>query len=201
MAASAPQGQPDEVERRVVAAALELAAAQGWDQVRLSAVAERAGLALPVVGRQFRDVDAIANGWFRAARLRLLGAPWPELAPLPVDRRLAAVMERWLDFFGADRQTAVAIIRAKLHPTHAHHWGPLVFDLSRLVHDFLDVARVPGRGLLRPAQEVALTGITLAMLGDWAADRSPALRTTRQRLRRRLAGAGRLAARRCRIAR
>jgi AcrR family transcriptional regulator len=189
-----PTRVPD-VDATIVAAAVALAADVGWDGVRLHAVADRTGLLLPLVGERFRDVDAIANAWFKAARLHLLGVPWDLIAGQPADLRLAAVMERWLDFFGPDRLTAIDIIRTKLHPSHAHHWVPLVFDLSRLVHDFLDVARVPGRGRLRPAQEVALTAITLAMLRDWAGDSSPDRATTRQRLRRRLQQAGRLAAR------
>ncbi len=101
--------------------------------------------------------------WFNAARLHLLAIAWDSIAGHPIDPRLAAVIERWLDFFGPDRPTALQIIRGKLHPSHAHHWVPFVFDLSRLVHDFLDTARFPGRWRLRSAQEVALTVITLAM--------------------------------------
>ena len=182
-----------DVEAAIVAAAVALAAEHGWEQVRLHAVAERTGLPLPLVGEWFRDVDAIANAWFEAARLHLLAIPWPPIADQPADLRLAAAMERWLDFFGADRQRAIDVIGAKLHPTHPHHWAPLVFDLSRLVHDFLDVARVPGRGMLRPAQEVALTAVSLAMLRDWAQDTSFGEARTRQRLRQRLGHAGRLA--------
>jgi hypothetical protein len=75
---------------------------------------------------------------------------------------------------------------------------PLVFDLSRLVHDFLDVARVKGRRAVRAAQEMALTGITLAMLRDWARDRSPGQETTKGRLRQRLGRVGACASRLCR---
>ncbi len=48
-------------------AALALAEAEGWSEVRLSRVAERTGVPLPEVGQRFRDVDAIANAWFRRA--------------------------------------------------------------------------------------------------------------------------------------
>jgi AcrR family transcriptional regulator len=183
----------DDARAAIVAATLRLAAEQGWQAVRLHAVAERAGLELALVGALFRDVDAIADAWFKAARLHLLALPWGDIRDRPADRRLAAAMRRWLDHFGADRGTAVAMIRAKLHPSHAHHWVPLVFDLSRLVHDFLDVARVPGKGRGRAVQEVALTAITLAMLADWVGDRSPDLATTEKRLSRRLRCTGRLA--------
>ena len=47
---------------------------------------------------------------------------------------------------------------------------------------------------------LALTAITIAMLRDWAGDRSADLASTRRRLRRRLAAAGRLAQLSCRPA-
>jgi AcrR family transcriptional regulator len=200
MAAAGPEQCPDTTTDAIVAAALAIAAAKGWENVRLHGLALRAGIPLAVIGARFRDVDAVANAWFAAARLHLLAQPWEAIGAAAADRRLAVVMERWLDYFGRDRATARAIIRGKCHPSHAHHWVPLVFDLSRLVHDFLDVARVPGRGRLRQAREVALTAITLAMLRDWAKDGHPDLATTRRRLRRRLAAAGRLAQLACRPA-
>ena len=189
---------PDGRGGAIVAAALDLAAEGGWEQVRLSAIAERTGIPLAEIGDRFRDVDAIANAWFAGARRAVLASPSESLAADAADRRLAGVMTAWLDHLQPYRTVAIEIIRTKLHPSHAHHWVPLVFDLSRLVHDFLDVARVPGRPPLRPAQELALTAITLAMLRDWARDQSADAATTKARLRRRLGCAGSLAQRRCR---
>src|SRR3954454_17917361 len=45
-------------------AALALAEAEGWSEVGLSRIAERAGVPLPEVGQRFRDADAIDNAWF-----------------------------------------------------------------------------------------------------------------------------------------
>jgi len=193
MAEAAPK--PGPIEPVVVAAAVAIAREAGFEAVRLTALAERTGVALPVIADRFRDVDAVANAWFKMARQRVMAIPFAAIAAHAADERLARVMESWLAFFGADRKVALEIIRAKLHPSHAHHWVPLVLDLSRLVHDFLDVARVPGQGAFRAAQEVALTAITLAMLQDWAWDQSPDAATTRRRLRRRLACVGCLAER------
>jgi hypothetical protein len=91
------------------------------------------------------------------------------------------------------RGVAGEILRLKLHPSHPHHWVPLVFDLSRLVHDLLDAARVEGAGRRRQAQEIGLTLVVLATLRDWLGDGSPGQRRTKDRLKRRLAVAGRLA--------
>ena len=200
MAADGNGAATPEQDAIIVAAALALAAEDGWDQVRLTALAERTGLPLVLIADRFRDVDAVANAWFGEARRAVFAVPFASIAEHGADVRLAIVMEAWLDHLQPYRTVALDIIWIKLHPTHAHHWVPLVFDLSRLVHDFLDAARVPGRPPLRPAQEVALTGITLAMLADWSCDRSSDAATTKERLRRRLARAGALAERLCREA-
>ena len=179
---------------RVIDVALELAAERGWDQVRFHLLAERTGMPMPEIGAAFRDVDAIADAWFARARLHLLTLPEDVLTDQSLDSRIATACERWLDFLAPHRRVAAEILRGKLWPTHPHHWVPLVFNLSRLVHDMLDTARIPGEGTLRAFQEVGLTFVLLATLGDWARDRSKAQAWTKRRLRRRLARAGRAAA-------
>lgn len=191
--AAARGTQVDALEQRVVDAALTLAAEVGWEQVRLSAIADRAGLALTEIGRHFRDVDAVANAWFVRARLAMLALPAEELAGKPADERIALAFEAWLDALAPQRRVAAEILRHKLYPSHPHHWVPLVFDLSRLVHDLLDVARVPGSSRLRQAQEIGLTVITVLTLSHWLRDDSPGQERSRCRLRARLARAGRLA--------
>jgi hypothetical protein len=181
-------------EDLVIEGALQLAAERGWDQVRFHLLAERTGLGMSEIGAAFRDVDAIANAWFQRARLHLLELPDSALANLSPDARIAVAVERWLDFLAPHRPVAIEILRGKLWPAHLHHWVPLVFDLSRLVHDLLDTARVPGEGALRAAQEVGLTLILLTILVDWGLDRSEAQARTKRRLPHRLAGAGRMAA-------
>ena len=172
-----------------------MASEVGWEQVRLSAVAERTGLGLAEIGRRFRDVDAVANAWFAQARQAMLAVAAEELSARKADERILVVFGRWLDHLAPHREVARQILRYKLHPPHLHHWVPLVFDLSRLVHDILDVARIEGAGRLRQAQEVGLTAIVLLTLPDWLRDDSPGQERSRRRLAQRLARAGRLARR------
>ena len=174
--------------------ALALAEVEGWSEVRLSRVAERTGVPLPEVGQRFRDVDAIANAWFRRARLAMLDVPAGELRGLAADERLARVIGRWLDALTAHRRVTGEMLRAKLYPSHPHHWVPMIFDLSRLVHDFLDAARVEGRGRVRQAQEIGLTLIVLGTLRDWLRDGSPGQERSKARLHRRLRRGGRMLA-------
>jgi AcrR family transcriptional regulator len=185
----------DAIEQRVVDAALALATEVGWQQVRLTAIADRTRLPLAEIGRHFRDVDAIANAWFARARLVMLDLPAEELAGRPTDERIALAFGAWLDSLAPHRRVAAEILRHKLYPSHPHHWVPMIFDLSRLVHDLLDVARVAGSGRLRQAQEIGLTAITLVTVAEWFPDDSPAQERSKRSLRQRLACAGRLARR------
>ena len=192
MAATGRAGA-DAIEQRVVDAALALATEVGWQQVRLTAIADRIRLPLAEIGRHFRDVDAIANAWFARARLVMLDLPAEELAGRPADERVALAFASWLDSLAPHRRIAAEILRHKLYPSHPHHRVPMIFDLSRLVHDLLDVARVPGSGRLRQGQEIGLTAISLITLTEWLRDERPAQEHSKRRLRQRLACAGRFA--------
>ena len=85
------------IEQRVVDAALEFATEVGWEQVRLSTIADRIQLPLAEIGRHFRDLDAIANAWFARARLAMLALPAEELAGRPAGKRIALAFSAWLD--------------------------------------------------------------------------------------------------------
>ena len=104
------------IEQRVVDAALAIAAEVGWEQVRLSTIADRTELPLAEIGRHFRDVDAIANAWFARARLAMLALPAEELAGRPADERIALAFGAWLDSLAPHRRVAAEILRHKLYP-------------------------------------------------------------------------------------
>ena len=78
--AATKRAAAETIEQRVVDAALAIAGEVGWEQVRLSTIADRTELPLAEIGRHFRDVDAIANAWFARARLAMLALPAEELA-------------------------------------------------------------------------------------------------------------------------
>ena len=133
------------------------------------------GAAVAEIGRFFRDVDAIVNAWFARARLTMLALPAEELTGRPADKRIALAFGAWLDSLAPHRRVAAEILRHKLYPSHPHHWVALIFNLSRFVHDLLDVARVLAPARLCQAQEIGLTAITLATLADGLRDDSPAV--------------------------
>lgn len=177
---------------RVLAVALSLAEEFGWDQLRLSEVAEVAGVPPASLAARFPDTNAIADAWFA----RALDAVWstpPELLADPDPAvRLERVMWRWFEALAPHRRLTGTMLASKLWPSHPHHWVPMVFSLSRLVHAFLDVARVPGRGAERALQEIGGTLLTLQTLAVWLRDDSPGQEHARAVLRRSLALGGAL---------
>ncbi|MGH6914375.1 MAG: TetR/AcrR family transcriptional regulator [Geminicoccales bacterium] len=178
------------LEERIVDAALALAEERGWANVRLHDVAARLDVGLDQVGGRFRDLDAIANAWFGRARHALLRTP--DLTGQPPPARLHAAMMRWFDALAPHHKVTGEMLNAKLYPSHPHHWVPMIFDLSRLVHDVLDAARIASTGRQRQLAEVGLTLIFLASLRVWLED----MGRTREFLGRRLDRADRWLSRR-----
>lgn len=177
------------VRDRIVDAALELAEEHGWANVRLYQVAERTGVPLAAIGAEFRDLDALANAWFARALAAVERIPPEALADLPPSERLHFVLMRWFDALAPHREVTGEMLRAKLYASHPQHWVPLIFDLSRLVHWFLDAARIASTGRARQLAEVGLTAIVLGSLRVWLRDDSADGERTRAYLNRRLAQA------------
>jgi AcrR family transcriptional regulator len=175
----------------IVDATLDLAEERGWHDLRLYQVAEREGVGLEQISAHFRDLDAVANAWFARARDSMLQAPDPELPELPPPERLLRVMMRWFEALAPHREVSGEIIREKLWPAHAHHWVPAIFDLSRLMHWFLDAARIASTGRQRALAEIGLTLIFLRTLRIWLGDDTPDRLRTRAHLRKRLEAADR----------
>jgi AcrR family transcriptional regulator len=180
------------VRDRIVDAALELGEERGWSNVRLYLVAERAGVSLATIGAEFRDMDALANAWFARALAMVEQIPPQAMADQPAPERLHLVIMRWFDALAPHRAVAGDMLRAKLYLSHPHHWVPLIFDLSRLVHWFLDAARIASTGRERQMAEIGLTAIFAGSLRIWLRDDSAGSERTRSYLHRRLAAAGRL---------
>jgi AcrR family transcriptional regulator len=176
---------------RIVAAALALAEEQGWANLRLHQVADRLGLSLAVVRAEFRDRDAIADAWFARALDELLSAPASAVAGRPPPERLETVVMSWFDALAPHRSVAREMLREKLYPGHPQHWGPLIADLSRLIHWFLDAARITSTGRERRLAEVGLTALFLATLRSWLRDDSEGQQATRAQLQRGLEAADR----------
>ena len=174
------------IEDRIIDTALELASKRGWPDLNLHHVATHLDLPLGDIRRHFRDLDAVANAWFARAQASMLEISATDTVGIAPPDRLHQAMMRWFDALAPYRNVTGEMLRGKLHASHPHHWVPIIFDLSRLIHWFLDAARIESIGRRRQAAEVGLTLIFLATLRHWLRDRSDAHSGTRARLRRHL---------------
>lgn len=190
---AAPGTDPDPLRDRILDMAVATAAADGgWYDLRLHRVAERLGVPLAAVLARFRNADTIADAWFARALSAMLREPEPGFLFLPPSARVHEVLMRWFDAQAAQRAVVGSMIGAKLHPSHPHHWVPMIFSLSRLIHWVLEAARLDARGLPRQAEEVGLTLLLLRALPLWLQDASPDQQRSRDFLRRNLAWLDRL---------
>ena len=185
-----PEADPT-LAQCILDAALAEAEASGWYDLRLHAIAARADVPLATVLEHYRDADAIADAWFGRALAAMVEGAAPDPAD-PPSARMEKVLMRWFAAQGPHRAVAGAMLRAKLHLSHPHHWVPMVFNLSRLIHWALDAARLDTRGLPRQAEEVGLTLLFLRALPVWQRDNSLMLERTRALLRRNLGWLDRL---------
>lgn len=181
-----------DLAERIVEASIAMAEETGWEDLRLRRVAERLGVPLADVLAHFRDLDGVADAWFRRGWAAMLAPPPEGFADLPGPERLHFMMMRWFDAFAAHRRATVAMIDTKIYPSHPHHWVPLVFNLSRTIQWLREAALCDAPGLRRQMEEVGLTALFLATLRVWARDDTPEQERTRRFLRRRLARADRL---------
>lgn len=180
---------------RILHTALALAEERGWDTVRLCQVAEHLDISLSDVRNHYRDLDAIANAWFETGLRAMLTPDETGFADLPPHRRLRASLIRWLDALAPHRRVTAQMVLAKAYPFHMHHWVPMVFNLSRLIHWWLDAAGIVSKGRRRQAEEILLTAVFLAVFARWVWDSSPGQDRSKWLLARRLAAMERMTAR------
>lgn len=178
---------PDALSERIVKTALAIAEESGWANLRLRRVAARLGVSLSEVHRRFRDQDAIADAWFaRAFAAMLTAAERAGFARRPARERLEILLLAWFDALAPHRRVTATMIAVKFYPPHPHHWMPAIFSVSRLIQWLRDAAGFDAGGVRRSVEEIALTGLFLALLAVWARDESTGQKRTRRSLARAL---------------
>lgn len=178
-------------EAKILSAAMDLAAQQGWPAVTTSAIAEQAGLGADEVFRH-------APG--RQGVLDLLGRKIDEamLAEGPVEDdgesgrdRLFEVMMRRFDFLQDHREGVLAIVGGfRGDPILAMKQLPA---LERSMDLMLDVAGLPARGLIGQIKIRVTTAIYLDLVRTWSRDQSEDMAATMKALDKRLNQAEQLA--------
>jgi AcrR family transcriptional regulator len=183
---------PLDLASRIVDTAVELAEEGGWEKLRLRKVADRLGVPLTTVLETFRDSDAVADAWFARALRSMLRPPEARFEALSARERTQVVLMRWFDVQAEHRRVVGEMLRAKLYPSHAHYWVPMIFSLSRLIQWVRETALLDGGGRRRQIEETGLTWVFLRTLRAWLRDGTPGQEYTRRFLGRRLGWLNRL---------
>jgi len=179
---------------RILETALAMAEVEGWSALRLRKVAAELKVPMSEVRTHYRDIDAVADAWFRRALDAMLQPPPGGFAEKPAHERLEIVILRWFDALAPHRRVTGQMLRAKMWCAHPHHWVPAIFNLSRTVQWIRDAAMLDARGRQRQVEEIGLTALFLATLRVWLRDDSEEQERTRAFLRKRLENADRLMA-------
>lgn len=182
------RGEETPLGERIMMEAVRQGEVEGWQSVRLTEVAARLELPMSRLLAEYRDLDAVANAWFRRGWQAMLDEPPEGFADWPERSRLEHCLLAWFGAFAAHRRVTVEMLCHKAHPPHLHTWVPMLFDLSRTIQWLREAARLEARYGSRRAQveEVALTALFMATLAVWARDDSDNQARTRRFLEKRL---------------
>lgn len=189
-----PEEAPLELAERILEAALVLAEEHGWQAVRLTEVAARLGLPAGRVLDHYRDLDAVADAWFRRGLAAMLADPPEGFGERPARERLEHCLLAWFDALADHRRVTGQMLHTKAHPPHPHTWVPMPFELSRVIQWLRQAARLEAPYGSRRAslEELGLTALFLATLRVWLRDASPGQQETRHYLAKRLSRGERL---------
>lgn len=172
----------DALADRILEEALAQAGRDGWEELRLHAVAGALGIPLTDLLARFRDADALADAMFaRLLRAMLAGPDDPAAFAVAAPHdRAAEVLWRWFRAALPHRRAVTGMLAVKAWPSHPHTWVPMVFNLSRLIHWVREAARLDRGGVARMAEEVGLTAAFLVSLAAFAADGTEGAARTRR---------------------
>ncbi len=184
--------RPADLGDRIVDAAVLMAEAESWESVRLRRVAELLGISLLDVHAHYRDLDAVADGWFARANAAMIAPRGRGFAAMPPRERLRDLMQSWFDALASHRRASAQMLAAKLYLSQPHPWGPWIFTLSRTAQWRRDAAGLDAGGRRRQVEEVGLSALFVATLAVWANDGSPGQERTRNFLNSRLSEADRV---------
>ncbi|MCB1556178.1 MAG: TetR/AcrR family transcriptional regulator [Alphaproteobacteria bacterium] len=182
------------VREKTVAAAMSLAAAEGWETVTLHAIAAQAKLSLAVLREHFDDKTDILAAYGRGVDRRVLeqtASAGDDTSP-PRDRLFDVLMERF-EILNEDRNAVCAILRSfRCDPKQAVIGLP---HLGRSMVWMLEAAQIETGGIKGALRVAGLTGLYLKTLWVWARDDSADLAATMAALDKNLSRAERWAAR------
>jgi AcrR family transcriptional regulator len=183
------QNHAPDMRAAILDAALDLAEEKGqWSAVRLHEVADRLHISPAEVLDHYRDLDSVADAWFLRG-LKAMVAPKPaDFLQQPASRRIEICLLAWFDALAPHQRVTAQMLRGKMHLPHPHHWVPMIFNLSRVIHWLREAAQLPAPyGTPRASrEEITLTALFAAALLVWTRDNSVGQERTRRFLRNEL---------------
>ncbi len=169
---------------KIVRAAMELAEAQGWNELSLAAIAERAGVNLADLRREFDCKSSILQAFQRevdSAVLEKVGAP--DMAQSPKDRLLDALMTRF-EVMAPYRPALRRIVKdLGVRPGEA---GQLLPSALAAQSWMMEAAGISSTGPMGRMKVAGLTGVYGYVLRYWLDDDSPGYEKTMALLDRKL---------------
>lgn len=169
--AAAKASTGGDLRHRAIAAALDLAAREGWERVSLADIAKAAGAKLSELYAVFPSKRAILTAFSRGIDARVLDdLPQAEEAESPRDRLFDVLMRRF-DALEPHRAGLEAVLRA----TPRDPVGALC-GLAVLVQSMawmLEAAGIPASGLRGAVRAKALALLYGWVLRTWLSDESP----------------------------
>ncbi len=185
MMAKRAQAKPADPGKRVVDAALRLAAVRGWSGLALADIAVAAAISLADLYALYPSKAAILEALSRDADRQVLAGLDAEATETPRDRLFDVLMKRF-DALAPYREGLAAVARdARRDPTILLCGAG---QLARSMAAMLEAAGIASGGLAGALRTKGLAAIYLATLRDWfgddTADKAKTMAALDARLRR-----------------
>jgi AcrR family transcriptional regulator len=177
-------GKINESREKIIDTALELAAEMDWDKVTLSMIARRAGMEIAEVYEEFEDKAALLATFEKRINRRVLQKhKFEGSSESPRDRLFDIMMERF-ELLNENRQAVISVLHSFcFDPKQVIIGAPHV---AASMNWMMELSGIDTSGLRGAAKVMALTGIYVKVLRDWAKDDSPDLSATMAALDRSL---------------
>ena len=171
----------------ILDAALAIADEQGWQNVRLHAVADRLQVGLGEIQAVCGELDQLADAWLeRADKAMLAVRERPGVAELPARQRLYEALVAWFESLGGRRAMLRQVLAYKLRPPHLHLTLALIAATSRRVQWLREANHLDAGGRQRQIEETGLTLLFVAAVAVYLRDPDESFERTRRFLRARL---------------
>jgi len=157
------------LEKRILHAAMSLAAIQGWRDTSMNDIADHTGLPLTELRKHFASKHAILTGLVRIADDAVLQGSDASIDEEPVHDRLFDVIMRRLDALSPYKKGVAAVVRDfRYDPSYLACLavGPMQQSLQWM----LEAARIQPWGIATPLQQKGLGLVYLAVFRIWLND-------------------------------